>query len=270
MSEHNYTYTDENLSLDQASSYNLLLQVEAKSFNYLITHQKQILAWAENCSLEELTNPHQLKDVLTSDYNRIIVGLSSTGFTLMPLSLFDKDRVADIARLLDVHNTEKVYTQTLDAQNAIVYKVDDNLTQAIANVDAESVNHKAKGWITAIANGNPDDSSLYLNLANEKVQFVYFNNGNLRFYNIFSFSNYEELAYYTAFVANELNLDPAHITLILSGDINKTDKYFTYLADFFGTVKLSDLHVLDFPVQLESHKLLTLAALSLCASSEEN
>lgn len=270
MSEHNYSYTDDNLDLGQAHTYNLLLQVEAKSFNYIITDNTQLLAWAENCALKELSSPDYLRDVLTANYNSIIVGLSSTGFTLVPKDLFDAGHIADLARLLDVQDNEKVYSQFIDDQNAIVYKVNQDISAAVASTYTDNVNHKAKGWITAIVQSHPNDNTLYLNVANEKVQFLYFSNRKLRFYNNFTFSNHEELAYYAAFVTEELGLNAHDLNLILSGDVNRTDKYFTYLADFFGSVKLSELQVLDIPAQLEPHKLLTLAALSLCASSEEN
>ena len=270
MSEHNYTYTDDNLSLNQAHSYDLLLQIEANSFHYAITFNKQLLAWAENCPLQELNTPETLRDILTANYKQTIVGLSSTGFTLVPRGLFDQEHITDFARLLDVNNHEVVYTQPIDSQNMIIYKVDTSLHNAICNIHAERINHKAKGWIKAIAATRPADSNLYLNIANGKVQILHFSNYNIRFYNHFNFNNHEELAYYTAFAAQELSLNPQELTLILSGEVNRTDKYFTYLSEFFGQVKLSDIQVLELPAQLEPHKLLTLAALSLCASSEEN
>jgi hypothetical protein len=271
MNEHNYSYTDDNLDLGQAHSYNLLLQVEANSFNYIITHQKQLMAWAENCSILELTDPQYLKDILTANYNEIIIGLSSTGFTLLPQGLFDEDHVDSIARLLNVTDTDKVYSQQqFDKSNAIVYKVDQALHNAIAGVNTGNINHKAKGWIAAIAHTNPNNGQLYLNIADEKVQFLYFADGELRFYNIFGFKNHEELAYFTAFVTTELGLKPQDLTLIISGDVNRTDKYLTYLSDFFSSVRLNEIQILNFPAKLEPHKLLALAALSLCASSEEN
>jgi hypothetical protein len=39
-------------------------------------------------------------------------------------------------------------------------------------------------------------------------------------------------------------LSPENAKLILSGDVNDTDRYFTYLKDFFGEVTLNDTKVL--------------------------
>jgi hypothetical protein len=65
-------------------------------------------------------------------------------------------------------------------------------------------------------------------------------------------------------------VSPESLTLVLSGDVNASDKSFTYLAAFFGNVKINDTKVLILPEQVVPHKILSLAALSLCASSEEN
>ena len=78
------------------------------------------------------------------------------------------------------------------------------------------------------------------------------------------------MAYYTALAVNELKLQPHNVTLLISGDINVTDRNFTYLAAFFNNVSLNQTAILTLPEQVLSHKVLTLAALTLCASSEEN
>jgi hypothetical protein len=41
-----------------------LLQVDANSFSYAVAG-KQLLAWGENYSLDELRDPQQLRDILT-------------------------------------------------------------------------------------------------------------------------------------------------------------------------------------------------------------
>ncbi|MFA6086616.1 DUF3822 family protein [Mucilaginibacter sp.] len=270
MSKHRHYFTDESLNLNQANSYNLLLQINANSFNYAITFNKLLLSWVEDYPLDELKDLQALQDILTANYKQVIIGLASTGFTLLPNNLFDKDYVADIARLLDVQDNENVHFQPVDNDNIIIYKVNQNLTANLSVFNNPAVNYKAKGWITAIANSEPADTNLYVNIADGTVEFLNFSNTNLRFYNTFTYKNHEELAYYSAFVAKELNLDAQNITIIMSGDVNQADKCVTYLAEFFNEVKLNTIELLELPQKVDPHKILTLAALSLCASSEEN
>lgn len=270
MSENRHHYTSDDLSLIQAHSYTLLLQVDANSFNYAVLSGKQLLSWGENYSLDELRDPQQLRDVLTANYQQVVTGLHTSGFTLMPQSLFDKDRIADIARLLDVTNTEKVNAEVLDSQNIIIYKVDEVLTYAVKDLDNQQAVFTDAGWIKAIAADYPLSNNIYLNIGNDVVSVVNFTNSKLRFYNHFTIKNHEELAYFCALVTTELDIKPEDAKLIISGDINNSDRYFTYLKDFFGDVELNNIRLLTLPDKVTPHKILALSALSLCASSEEN
>jgi hypothetical protein len=270
MSENRHHYTSDDLSLTQAHSYTLLLQVDANSFNYAVLTGKQLLAWGENYSLDELRDPQLLRDILTANYQQVITGLQTTGFTLLPKSLFDKDRIADVARLLDVSNTEKVNAGALDSQNIIIYKVDEILTYAVKDLDNQNAVFTDAGWIKAIAADYPLSNNVYLNIGNDVVSFVNFTNSKLRFYNNFTIKNHEELAYFCALVTTELEIKPEDAKLIISGDINNSDRYFTYLKDFFGTVELNNIRLLTLSDKVTPHKILSLSALSLCASSEEN
>jgi len=270
MSENRHHYTSDDLSLTQAHSYTLLLQVDANSFNYAVLTGKQLLAWGENYSLDELRDPQLLRDILTANYQQVIAGLASTGFTLLPQSLFDSNRIADVARLLDVSNTEKVNAEALDSQNIIIYKVDEMLTYAIKDLDNQKAVFTDTGWIKAIAADSPLSNNVYLNIGNDVVSVVNFTNSKLRFYNNFTVKNHEELAYFCALVTTELGIKPEDAKLIISGDINNSDRYFTYLKEFFGTVELNNIRLLTLADKVTPHKILSLSALSLCASSEEN
>jgi hypothetical protein len=264
MSEHRHLYTSNDFSVNQAHNYTLLIQADVRSFSYAVIFEDQLLMWAENHPLSELTEQRLLGDVLTTNYKQVVTGLASTGFTLLPNSLLDANRVADVARLLDVSNTEKVNVRQLDDDNTIIYKLDEALISAVNYLDDIKLNHTAAGWINAIANNSPANHNLYLDISGETVAFLYFKDGKLRFYNTFAFKNKEELAYFCAFVAGELQLQPADITLVISGAINAADPLFTFLGDFFGQVTLNDVQVLDLPQEIERHKILSLAALSLC------
>ncbi|MDN5287193.1 MAG: hypothetical protein JWR38_3467 [Mucilaginibacter sp.] len=270
MSEINYNnYHDDNFSLDAAERYTLLIQIDKTSFSYAVADQDKLVAWADNHALEELSNPQELLDILSANYKHVVIGLPATGFTLMPQSLFNKEHVADIARFLDVKTNEKVSAQSLDSENAIVYKTDEAVIKAAEEFGLHNTVFSSKGWVTAVAKNNPGQHSLYLNINGDQVEFIAFNSGKLRFYNKFEFKNIDELTYFTALVTTELDLQPAETNLYISGDIDADDKGISRLAEFFGKVQINDQQVLTLPEEIESHRILSLAALSLCVSSEE-
>jgi hypothetical protein len=268
MSDNNNNYTDSSFNLYQAYSYTLLLQVEASSFSYAIVHNNRLLVSAQNCDIDELAHPKQLSDLLGATYKKVIIGLPATGLTLVPKSLFSEEHVADFARFLDVKANEKVFAQKLDDQNLIIYKTNADLVAAVEKFNLQNTVYNAEGWIKIIAKSAPPNNKLYLEIGNNTVQFVYFAEGALRFYNTFEFKNEDELVYFTSFVCEELNLKPQYSVLVLSGDIDAGDNNMNRVANFYPKIEINSLRVLELPSQIASHKFLALAALSLCGSSE--
>lgn len=265
MSDNN-NYTDNSFNLYQAYGYTLLLQIEPASFGYAVVKDNSLLVSAQNCDLEELTQPRALYDLLSATYKKVVIGMPASGLTLIPNSLFKEERISAFARFLDIKDNEKVFAQPLDDVNAIIYKTNDGLISAIQKFGMHNIVYTAKGWIKAIAKTNPPGSDLYIEVGKDKVHFLYFSLSALRFYNAFDFKGEDELAYFTTFVTEELNLKPQNITLVISGDVTAGDKNLTRLAYFFPKIELNPLKVLELPGQVQSNKILSLSALALCVS----
>ncbi len=267
MSEQTYTYQNNALNLDEAYYYTLLLQIDADTFSYAILYKTQLLAYHTNCNLDELTEPKELSDLLSATYRKTVVGLQCVGFTLVPPTLFDKDHLTGFARLLDIKEDEKVLAQQLDDNNYVIYKADEQVLTAAGRFKLKNTLFAAKGWITAIAQTNPVDSNIYINIDNQ-AEFLCFKKGKLRFYNAFDFSAAEDLVYYAVLVAKEMELLPENTTLVLSGNINTGDKTIKLLSEYFSEAILNSIPLLELPEEITPHQILSMAALSLCASSE--
>lgn len=269
MSDHIYNYRDANLSLDQVNSnYTLLLQIYPETFSYAIVYQNKLMAWAEDCEISLLTEPGDKHDLLSFDYKNVAVGLQSTGFTLIPTALFSEDKIADFGRYLDVKPNEKILAQQLDDENYIIFKVEDKVIASAEKYGLQNAVFINKGWINAIATTKLSEHNLYLNIDKTHVDILYLAENKLRFYNTFEFNTPDELAYFTSFVAEQLQLAPNTINVCLSGDCNVDDKNVSRLADFFNGVEQNELPLLTYPSMLFPHLLLSLSALSLCVSSE--
>jgi hypothetical protein len=267
MSNRNYHYRDPEFKPEQTAGYALLVQVEPGSFSYAITGNKKLLALETGVGLDELENPSDNRKFLLHGYNQHIIALPQLGFTFVPTSLFAPDKVADIARFLDVQHDEKVYSQPLDADNQVIFKTNQHSTAIPKKVNSAFV-FPAKGWILAVAHTNPNAQSLYLNIANEHVEILNFREGKLRFYNTFEFRNSDELVYFTSLVAQELGLQNKDITLVVSGEVTPDDNSMKRLAEFFGEVELNSQTLVSLPEEIPSYSVLYLTALSLCGSSE--
>ncbi len=268
MSDQTNTFRDSTLNFDQAYYYTLLLLVDAETFSYAITYKNKIMAYDAGCDIKELAEPTSLQELLTAPYKKVVVGFIANGFTLVSHEVFKVDHIANFARLLDVKSNEKVLAQVLDEQNYVIYKVDEKLPASISNFNFKTIAFAPKGLIKATTKDNPKDDSLYLNINGDKVEFLYFKDDLLRFYNKFAFKDAVDLVYYAALVTNELQMHPQYTNLMASGDIDLEDALYLRLKEFFTTVVLNKIQLFELPAQLASHKLLSLAALSLCESSE--
>jgi hypothetical protein len=267
MSELNYNYHDDNFSLDKAQGYTLLIQIDKELFSYAVTEQNKLIALADNHSLDELSDPQELLDLLSANYKNVVIGLPSTGFSLIPQSVFNSDKIAHLARFLDVKADEKVLAQPLDNSNTIVYKTPQTILNAADEFGLRNTVFTSRGWLNALAKNQPGDRDLYININGNTVEIANFNFSKLRFYNTFEFTGEDELAYYVSLVTDELALQPAYTYIYVSGDADSGDKNLSRLAEFFGKVEINTIKPLQLPYDVESHKILSLSALSLCVSS---
>ena len=269
MSNHPYNYLDPELNLQQVNSdYTLLLQVYAASFSYAIVYRDKLMAWAEDCDLSLMDDPGDEHELLTYDYKNVVAGLQPTGFTLVPSLLFNEDRIADFARYLDVKPDEKILAQPLDNENHILYKLDASVADTAEIYGLQKAVFINKGWVEIIAKSGPTSHDLYINIDKNKASFLYFAEEKLRFYNAFTFDSPDELAYYAAYVSQQLQQEPRHLNLAVSGDFDVDDANGISLARFFNGVEENYLAALTIPQGVLPHRLLALTALSLCVSSE--
>lgn len=269
MSTQHYNYRDNDFRFEQAGDYTLLLQIAPASFSYAITLDKKLLIFEEEHPLNELNNDGE-GDLLSQRFKKVVIGLPVTGFSLVPVSLFNAGKAAEFARFLDVKPGEKVFAQHLNAENEVIYKVDGTIAGLIdAKLETGEIVFSATGWITA-QEKNIAAGHLYLNISGDKAELIYFKDAKLRFYNSFEFKNPDELVYFVSVVAVELQLDPHNIALAVSGAIKADDRNAKRLAEFFDRVELNSLQILELPAQIDPHAVLALTALYLCGSSEED
>ncbi|MFB9844924.1 DUF3822 family protein [Mucilaginibacter ginsenosidivorans] len=271
MDNRNYQYLDNNFDPEQTGGYTLLVSADANGFSFAVTDGNKLLLLSDRVDLGVLNLPGGDNELLFKNYRQRIIGVPNTGFTFIPVRVFNPEKAADFARFLDVKPSEKVFSQPLDADNQVLFKVRGDLINALAEkFDTKDVVFGAMGWIKAVAGDGPANQYLYLNVTGNLVEILNFRDGKLRFYNNFEFMNGDELAYFSTVVASELQLPDEAVTLVLSGDIIPDDENGSRLAKFFRRVEINTTCPVKLPKQLHSNSLLYLTALNLCGSSEEN
>ncbi|MDT3404711.1 DUF3822 family protein [Mucilaginibacter terrae] len=267
MNDSLYHYIDPSFSHTQVGNYTLLLQLGMVNFSLAIMHGKQLMVWRHDAHLHELTRHGEVQEVLNFEYQNVITAISSSHFTLLPAEIIEQDGIAGVARFLDVQASDTVFAQPLDTDNEVVFKAAPIQTRGIQRYDMQRVLFGAAGWLQAIAGNHPSGYHLYINVYGEQFDMAYFRQGKLNLFNTFEFTHEDELAYYAVFVCQQLKLDMSTVTVILSGNIAPGDnRYHDILAGIFKTVELNNIVVAQIPDELPKHQLLSLTALTLCAS----
>jgi hypothetical protein len=264
MTSHSKLYFSDDFSQDRAKDYTLLIQIRDTDFNFAVVYQSTLLAWGNGYPHAELTAPADFSMFLNpAEYQKVIIGITPAVFNIIPKALYQEDRLANFARLLDVQATEKVYSQVLDTENQLVFKDSDTILPVLT---AKYTNHQIvfsyKGWLQAISSTEPVESNLYLDVQPEEIHFAYFKENKLRFYNSFKYSGPDELTYFTALTTNELQLSPTDTQLLISSD---ADVDLSKLNNFFAKIDINPIQQLtQLPNGIASQQLLSLTALLLC------
>lgn len=267
MNDSLYHYIDPSFSHTQVGNYTLLLQLGPVNFSLAVMQGRQLMVWRHDAHLHELTRHGEVQEVLNFEYQNVITAIRSSHFTLLPAEIVEQDGIANVARFLDVQASDTVFAQPLDADNEVIFKTAAIQTRGIQRYDTQRVIFGSAGWLQAIAGNHPSGYHLYINIYDGQFDVAYFRQGKLNLFNTFEFSHEDELAYYAAFVCQQLKLDMSAITVILSGNIATGDnRYHDLLGDFFKTVELNSTVVTQIPDELPKHQLLSLTALTLCAS----
>src|SRR3569833_1260571 len=102
MDNRTYQYLDTDSNPEQTGDHTLLVSTNANGFSFAVTGRNKLLLLSGEMDLAEFSKPSGDDDLLFKNYRRRIIGVSNTGFTLVPVSAFNPDKVADFARFLDV------------------------------------------------------------------------------------------------------------------------------------------------------------------------
>ena len=80
-----------------------------------------------------------------------------------------------------------------------------------------------------------------MNVSNLTFEIVVIKNKKLELFNCFSFKTKEDFIYYILFTAEQLNLNPEELKLILLGDIKKESELYNTLYQYVRNVEFYTL-----------------------------
>lgn len=225
---------DESFDEKKSNQYHLSILAAEKSFSF------SILDANTNKYLVLQTNAH----LPNNSFKSVICCVAHNKFSLIPNSLFDEEKKESLLGFNhEVKVDEEIFSNTLhnlDAKN--IFTVSKNLTAEIRKQfpNANFI-HSSTAFIEGllVQNKNNSEKKVFANFYSAHFEIVILDGRELLFSNSFNYKTPEEIAYYILFVYEQLNLNPETIELILSGEMEKTDKEHSLLYTYIRNVKFA-------------------------------
>ncbi len=184
--------------------------------------------------------------------------------TLVPLPLFNKNNAALYLEFNHFHHKEnRVVFDSIKHSDAVnVYSLPKAVIEKVKTTWPNVLlKHSSTCLIEnlhVLIKNKRDNNTLFLNVAENSFDLIYFKDNKLHFYNQFAFNTKEDFIYFLLTAIEQLKLNPESVELLLSGKIDKSDAVYEIIYRYIRQVSfvgrndnLSYSYVLD---EVKPHK----------------
>ena len=257
-----------NKNLNILSLQELSIQISLSGLSFCVLHRESnTITYLKYFSTKKKQNPFEALDLLKhafntekelqNTFNLVTVIHENELSTLVPKPLFNEDNLADYLKF-----NAKILKSDLIAYDDLLINDTVNVYVPYVNINnfiydtfgAFSFKHFSTILIDKILSieKNAEDSKMYVNVSNSHFEIIVTNKSNLILYNTFEYTTKEDFIYYILFSAEQLELNPETINLILVGDIDKKDELYTITYKYIRNVSFGNR--LDTYLYLNSPK----------------
>jgi len=193
--------------------------------------------------LIELVQNHQ---ILSPKYKSASLALVGEQFTTVPEPLFDKSKVREFldfnVETVDVTSDSiEVLTDRLQSVDAFnLYAVPRETLSNIRSVlGGLKIMHHTSSLVDTLMNLNKNQNrdTCFLHIQKGLFSIVVINGNELKFCNNFVYNSVEDLAYYTLFVFEQLNLNPESVDTSILGEFGKNSKEYEILYTYIRNLR---------------------------------
>lgn len=225
---------------------------------------------------DQLTNLLGSLESLKKVFREVCIAVEHSKSTLVPKAFFEED---DKATWLAFNHLVASYElcrkdELPPAKAVMLYALPGNILSVMSTAFPEATIFNASGrLISSLLSATKEaarDGVLYANVHGPWVELVYLEEGQLKYFNIFSYKTREDLAYYIIFVIEQLGLNPDTTVLVLMGDIESESDHFELLYRYIRNIRLIDNSImLEHPqivAGIPFHRYFNLINLARCGS----
>ncbi|MBI4945347.1 MAG: DUF3822 family protein [Bacteroidetes bacterium] len=239
---------DESFDPKKSNTYHLSILSNEKSLTFAVldtdTNKYLVLqSFSPTLKGEDILAPFKAGSIYTS-FKSVTCAVAHNNFTLVPFALFDEENKRSFLEFNHpVDNEEKIHSDTLNNLEA------KNIFTISRSFEAELRKHfitvhflhNSTSFIEGllIRNKNKKGKKVFSDFHSSYFEIVILEDGKLLFSNSFKYKAPEDIAYYILFVYEQLHLNPEEIELVLSGEIEKTEKEHALLYNYIRHVKFA-------------------------------
>lgn len=250
-------FFDSSFHTDRTGYYILTVQFNDYSVAYTLFEpgKNQFIAF-ESFSFPAENNPVNFTDTLNDLKNKVEwinkpfkavnIVIENSISTIIPKALFAAGEAETVLRFCqDLPQGYETIYETMKNTGAInIYGIPKTMINECDSLwPGARMFHFSSVLIESLSNSfknKTDNKTLFVHLRQSAFDVVYFNKGKLHFYNLFDYRTKEDFIYFLLAAAEQLQLNPEELQLILCGAIEKDSdnydmafKYIQHLA-FIG------------------------------------
>ena len=243
---------DDSFSVQDTRNYGLYIQFDESNFTYTVLDLKRnkFLALQQMKKNEFSSRPASgqhtsfndfLKSILNAvpwlknPYKQVKIAYEGPKFTLIPAALFDAREAENYIKLnfpltneetvLNDHliplDSYQVYAMPVSTLNSIKAFFSSARINHLSSVITESIWVNYKNRIIA--------NRVFLDMREKRFDLMIYDGRQMTYFNSFSVSGAEDIAYYLIFVLEQLNLNPENIHAVLLGAVERNSHLYELL-----------------------------------------
>ena len=221
-----------------------ILQIETNSISYLkhIVFEKKQTPFEVLDSLKQAFNSEiELRSIFESVTIVYVNELS----TMVPKALFNENNLADYLKFnskilqsdfityddILINDSVNVYVPYVNINNYIFDKYGSFSYKHFSTILVEQL---------LTAEKNSESVKMFVNVSRNHFEIVVTKQSQLILYNTFEYTTKEDFIYYILFTAEQLQLNPENLNLILLGDIEKDDELYSIAYKYIRHVDFGE------------------------------
>jgi len=236
--QNHYNKTDESFNPAVPGNYDLVMQVSDSEVSYSVveTNQNRFVALGViRMPIEQVLNEYSW---LKGNFHSVRIIVENNLCTMVPAVFFDPAEKGKYLSFTVEYEASSIvgydHVASLDLYSVYIFpgRFHSNFMQTLPSA---RIQHISTALIESILGNYKNlmrDRQVFIHVRKENFDLVVFDNRQLSYFNAFSYSVPEDLAYYVIFVFEQLGLNPEETSVILMGKPDRNSPEYDLLYKY--------------------------------------